>query len=77
MYVLAKFLFALISIPLLVWGFMITFSDRYFSSWQNTVWREPGDKQWSPENVKFNRYARGLRAILTGAVLLYIALFFN
>ena len=27
--------------------------------WQNTAWREQGSKQWSPENLKFNRYGRG------------------
>ena len=45
--------------------------------WQNTAWREQGSKQWSPENLKFNRYGRGLRAIIIGAGLLYIALFLN
>ena len=56
---------------------MIMFSDKYFSRWQDTWWREEDNKQWTPENVKFNRYGRGLRAIIIGAGLVYIALFLN
>ena len=37
---------------------MIMFSDKYFSRWQDTWWREEDNKQWTPENVKFNRYGR-------------------
>jgi hypothetical protein len=77
MYTIAKFLIALLSIPFLGWGLMILFSDKYFARWQNTAWRERDSKQWSPENVKFNRYGRGLKAIIIGAGLLYIALFLN
>jgi hypothetical protein len=73
MYTIAKILIAALSIPLLAWGPMILFSDKYFARWQNTAWRERDSKQWSPENVKFNRYGRGLRAIITGAVLLFSA----
>jgi hypothetical protein len=77
MYLIAKLLVALFSIPFLGWGLMILFSDKYFARWQNTAWKERDSKQWSPENAKFNRYGRGLRAIIIGAGLLYIALFLN
>ena len=77
MHLIVKLLIALLSIPFLGWGFMIIFSDLYFAKWQNSVWKEKGGEQWSPENVKFNRYGRGLRFIIIGAGLLYIALFLN
>ena len=77
MHLIFKVLIALLSIPFLGWGLMILFSDKYFLRWQNTAWREEGSKQWSSENVKFNRYGRGLRAIIIGAGLVYIALFLN
>ena len=77
MHLIIKILIALLGIPFLGWGLMIMFSDKYFSRWQNTWWREEDNKQWTPENVKFNRYGRGLRAIIIGAGLVYIALFLN
>jgi len=77
MHLVIKILIALLGMPFLCWGSLILFSNSYFARWQNTWWREEDNKQWTPVNVKFNRYGRGLRAIIIGASLLYIGLFLN
>jgi len=75
MHLIFKVLIALLSIPFLGWGLMILFSDSYFAKWQNSVWKEKGGEQWSKENVKYNRYGRGLGSIIIGLGLLRIVFF--
>ena len=39
----------IISIGSIVWGGMISFSERFFAYWQNTHWKESNSSQWADE----------------------------
>jgi hypothetical protein len=68
---------SLLSISLLciTWGGLIAFSNKYFSYWQNTYWKEKHHKQWSRSSVKVNRWGTGLGALIFGIALAYFVFF--
>jgi hypothetical protein len=73
LYVRVALLF--ISAAYIVWGGMISFSDRFFSYWQNTHWKETNNNQWSGASRKANRLGVGFGAFVFGIALAYFVLF--
>jgi hypothetical protein len=73
MFVRIGFLF--ISAVCIVWGGLITFSDKYFTYWQNTYWKEKNNNQWSDPSRKANRLGAGFGALVFGIALAYMVLF--
>ena len=57
----------ILSIVCIAWGGMISFSERFFSYWQ--------DNQWSDASRKANRLGVGLGAFMFGIALAYLVLF--
>ena len=59
----------IISIGSIVWGGMISFSERFFADWQNTHWKESNNRQWADTSSKANRLGVGLGAFVFGMTL--------
>lgn len=65
----------IISIGSIVWGGMISFSERFFEYWQNNHWKESNNRQWADTSRKANRLGVGLGAFVFGIALAYFVLF--
>jgi hypothetical protein len=74
-FILIKIVLSIGAFACFYWSFLILFSDKYFTRWQNTHWKEENDEQWSEGSVKFNRYARTIRTIVMGFIMLYVVFF--
>lgn len=72
---LVKTGFLVISIVSIFWGARITFSNKYFTYWQNKFWKEKNNSQWSTESVKVNRWGTGFGALIFGIALAYFVIF--
>lgn len=59
----------------ILWGGLITFSERYFTYWQNAYWKEEGNRHWSEKSIRINRWGKGFGALIFGIALVYIVLF--
>lgn len=59
----------ILSIVCIAWGGMISFSQRFFSYWQDTHWKETNNNQWSDASRKANRLGVGLGAFMFGIAL--------
>ena len=69
-----KIVLLCIGVVCIVWGGLITVSERYFKYWQNTYWKEGHDHQWSKESIKINRWGKGFGALVFGTALIYFAI---
>jgi len=65
----------IVSAVCILWGGMISFSQRFFSYWQNTHWKESNNGQWSDTSRKANRLGVGFGAFVFGIALAYFVLF--
>lgn len=65
----------LISAVCILWGGLITLSERYFRYWQNAYWKEENEHQWSIESTKINRWGKGFGALIFGIGLAYLAIY--
>jgi hypothetical protein len=64
-----------ISIVCIAWGGLITFSEKYFTYWQNAYWERKNSKQSSVWGKDLNRYGTGLGTFLFGVALTYFVIF--
>ena len=70
-----KIVFLFISAVCIIWGGLVSFSDKYFTYWQNTHWKEENNNQWSESSRKANRLGTGFGAFVFGLALAYFVLF--
>ena len=64
-----------ISAICIVWGGLISFSDKYFTYWQNTYRKETNSNHWSDSSKKVNRLGTGFGAFVFAIALAYFVLF--
>ena len=50
-------------------------SDKFFTYWQNTHWKERNNAQWSPKSVDYNRYGTALGSAVAGAAIVVAVIY--
>jgi len=76
----SEYLLAFIAIVLMVFGARVLFSDKFLarmrkSLWKNTIPEPFGIKFSEAERISFDRYGRGLGALVAGLILLVLLVF--
>ena len=71
------FLSLVLGILTTTFGALMLFSDKFFNFMKKNLWigEEQDKRNWSPKGIRnFNKYGKGLGALLGGIILLIFSL---